>query len=133
MPKTWAQKLAASKAPHVVTLEKPFAGIPKGARLFIASPLYLDKILRTIPPGSLVELPELRARLAKDNSADATCPVTTSIFLRVVAEAALEQLATGAESTTIAPFWRVIAPASPIAKKLSCDSGFITMMRSGEF
>jgi hypothetical protein len=39
--KTWAEKMNA-KPPHHVVLDKDFAGIPKGAKLHISSPVSVD-------------------------------------------------------------------------------------------
>lgn len=132
MPKTWTQKLSGGKAPHVVTLEKAFAGVPVGARLFIASPLLLDRTIAALPRGSVQEVPALREQLARQHGADATCPVSTAIFLRIVAEAALERLGQGAAVSAITPFWRVIAPRTTLSAKLSCGDDFISLQREME-
>lgn len=132
MPKTWRQKLEGGKAPHVVQLESDFAGVPAGARLFIASPRLIDETIAAIPRGQTKEPVALRADLAATNGADATCPVSTAIFLRIVAEAALERIAAGANPAEVTPFWRVIAPGSKIAKKLTCDDAFLSLQRELE-
>jgi hypothetical protein len=48
------------------------------------------------------------------------CPVTTAIYLRVVAEAALQELAAGKAIDEVTPFWRVVTPDTKVAAKLSC-------------
>jgi hypothetical protein len=127
MPKSWDEKYRGAKPPHVTVLQKPFAGTGAGERLFIASPPLLDARIRAIPPGRTLDPVALRAELARENGAAATCPTSTAIFLRIVAERALERLA---EDPT--PFWRVIAPESPIARKLSCGPDFIRHRRALE-
>jgi hypothetical protein len=77
--KTWAEKMNA-KPPHHVVLEKDFAGIPKGAKLHISSPVEIAAELKTIPPGSILSIQAFRRRLAEKNKCDATCPVSTSIW-----------------------------------------------------
>ena len=104
----------------MTVLAKPFAGVGAGERLFIASPALLDERIRAIPAGHTRDPVTLRADLARENGAAATCPTSTAIFLRIVAERALERM--GADPT---PFWRVIAPDSPLARKLSCGPDFI--------
>ena len=69
------------------------------------------------------------ADLARVHGADRTCPLTTGIFLRIVAEAAWEELQAGADPGAITPFWRVIAPDSSLARKLACGTDFIAGMR----
>jgi hypothetical protein len=61
-----------------------------------------------------------------------TCPLTASIFARIAAEAALEDMAGGKPAEKITPFWRLIDPKSPIAKKLSCGPQFLAKMRRTE-
>ena len=72
----------------------------------------------------------MRKDIALAHNADVTCPVTTGIFLRIVAEFAYEQLKEG--KTNITPFWRVVNPRSDLAKKLACGPTFIQEMRALE-
>jgi len=129
MPKSWDQKFRGAKPAHVSLLAKPFAGVPAGARLFIASPPLLEERLRAIPPGQTQSVLALRETLAREHGAAATCPTSTAIFLRIIAERALERLAAGEQP---APFWRVIAPETPLARKLSCGPEFIRHQRALE-
>ncbi|MFY8162507.1 MAG: hypothetical protein ACOVNU_14325 [Candidatus Kapaibacteriota bacterium] len=46
--KTWLDKLNESKHPHIVKLEKPFAGIPAESNLFIPSPKLIDEYIQHI-------------------------------------------------------------------------------------
>jgi hypothetical protein len=126
MPKNWDQRYSGARPPHVAVLEKPYAGLKAGQRLFIADPPLLDGRIRAIPPGTLWDVATLRAELAREHGADATCPTSTAIFLRIVAERALEQ----AGDPT--PFWRVVAPDSPLAQKLSCGTDYIRHRRALE-
>lgn len=71
----------------------------------------------------------MRNELARRNGAQATCPVTTAIFLKVVAEVALADLDEGKPVERVVPFWRVIEPGSKIAKRLSCDDAMIEHLR----
>ncbi|MGK7867843.1 hypothetical protein [Falsiroseomonas sp. E2-1-a20] len=127
MPKSWEEKFHGARPPHVTVLAKPFAGLKQGALLFIASPAILDARLRAIPRGQTLDPATLRAELAREHGAEATCPASTGIFLRIVAERALAQ---PAEERT--PFWRVIAPESPLARKLSCGPDLIRHLRALE-
>ncbi|MFM1807658.1 MAG: hypothetical protein RLZZ242_383, partial [Bacteroidota bacterium] len=58
------------------------------------------------------------------------CPMTTSIFLRIVAEYNLEKMARN--ESEVAPFWRAIDPKSDLAKKLSCGPAFISSKKEEE-
>ena len=60
-----------------------------------------------------------------EHNADYTCPVTTGIFLRIVAEANYEKWQQGKALEEITPFWRVIEPNSALAKKLTFGQDFL--------
>lgn len=53
------------------------------------------------------------------------CPVTTAIYLRVVAEVGLRDLEEGKPMEAVVPFWRVVTPDTPVAKKLSCGPDYV--------
>jgi hypothetical protein len=114
-------------------LDRDFAGIPAGSRLLISCPIELEDYLRThVPAGTTKENQQVRRELAALHKADATCPVSTSIFLRTVAEAAWDELEAGKDIREVAPFWRVVDPKSPLAKKLRAGSGWIEQQRLAE-
>jgi hypothetical protein len=133
MPKpTWTDKLQRSHSSQLKRIDKAFADIPEGALMFIATPQIIDTFVREIPPGSQVSLKALRSELAVRHKGEFTCPVTTGIFLRIVAEAAWEQHQQGSHLEQLAPFWRVVEPDSPLAKKLACGADFIRDQRKRE-
>jgi hypothetical protein len=131
-PTPWLKKMQSKKAAKVVQLEKPFAGIPEGSKLLIATPQIFADYLDAIPKGETRSIVRVRNELARRHKANATCPVTTAIFLRIVAESALEELAAGRAVDQVHPFWRVIEPESTIGKKLSCDSEWLRLLRADE-
>jgi hypothetical protein len=131
-PKTWQDKIQA-KPPRTVVLDKDFAGVPAGARLLISCPLEVAHYLRTqVPPGETRAIQQMRRELARQHGADAACPVSTAIFLRTVAEAAWDQIEAGTAAAQVAPFWRVVEPSSPLAKKLRAGSEWIAQQRAAE-
>jgi hypothetical protein len=131
-PKTWTEK-RLTKPPHVVTLDKDFAGVPAGSRLLISCPIELENYLRQhVLCGSTKEIQQVRRELASLRGADATCPVSTAIFLRIIAEAAWDELESGRSVAEVAPFWRVVDPRSPLAKKLRAGSQWIEQQRLAE-
>ncbi|MDM4766607.1 hypothetical protein [Pelomonas sp. SE-A7] len=130
--KTWAEKLETGE-PHVEQLDRAFAGIPAGGRMLVSSPRELQAYLRrALRPGMTLDLPEVRARLARKHGADGTCPMSTSIFLRIVAEHAWDQLEAGTPIDRVTPFWRVVDPASPLALKLRAGPQWIAQQRAAE-
>lgn len=130
--KTWSEKLATGQ-PHVVTLDRAYAGMPVGGRMLVSSPLELQAYLRRqLRPGTRIDLAELRSRLARLHGADGCCPMSTSIFLRIVAEHAWDQLEAGVPIEQLAPFWRVVDPAGPLAAKLRAGPRWIQEQRRAE-
>jgi len=72
-----------------------------------------------------MSIADFRHKVADDHGCVGTCHLTTSIFIRIAAEAAREQLAAGASPADVTPFWRVVAPASPLAKKMLIDDAWL--------
>lgn len=101
-------------------MENPPKGLPKvergpaswgktfgGRKLLIATPLIVDEFVRKkVPIGKLVTITQIRKNLCKKFEADNTCPLTTGIFLRIVAETSEEDRKAGRKDPT--PYWRVI-------------------------
>jgi hypothetical protein len=120
--KSWEEKLNNGAKPEVKELGKAFGGFPVGAKMLIPTPLQFDQYVREIPAGEVRDAKSIRAELASRFDAETTCPVCTGLFLRIVAENALEKLESGTPKDQIAPFWRAIPADSPLAVKLSCGS-----------
>jgi hypothetical protein len=101
-----------------VRLDEDFASVPAGPLLLISSQLQMEDYLRTqIPMGTTHEIRQVRRELVAPHGADATCPVSTFFFLRTVAEAAWDEIQGGKATGDVVPFWRVVDPKSPLAKK----------------
>lgn len=132
MPKTWLEKFNSDKPSAVKVIDKKFADLPEGTKMLIATPKLVDEYVNHIPKGIEVSLKTMRLDLALEHNAENSCPVTTSIFLRIVSEVAIEKHQSGENLENITPFWRVINPKMPIAKKLSCGVNFITEQRKKE-
>jgi hypothetical protein len=130
MAMTWLQKYQKSKAPHVELLDKKFGGMQPGEKMLISSPQEIETYIRAIPVGRTVDIPTMRRELARKHGASGACPITTSMFTRIVGELALEAMARGERDVT--PFWRVVDPDSPIAQKLSCGPALIRQLRETE-
>jgi len=123
--KSWSEKLQQCKAPKVVILEKAWGGMSAGDKMYISSPLELDAAIRLLPPGEVMSIAELRHHLADEHGCAGTCHLTTSIFIRIAAESAREQLDAGASPADVTPFWRVVAAGSPLAKKMLVDDAWL--------
>lgn len=131
--KSWTDKVNdESKKFEVKRTDKKFADIPAGGKMLIATPKIIDNYVRQIPKGKSIDLLTMRKDLAAEFQAEYTCPVTSGIFLRIVAEAAYEQIQKGTPFSKVAPFWRVIDEKAPMNKKLSFGPDFVKKQRAKE-
>jgi hypothetical protein len=127
-PTDWRKRFNAAKAPHVVMLHADFAGVKAGNTMLISSPGEIANYVARIPQGEERTIERLRNELARKAGANAMCPVTTAIYLRVVAEVALRDLEEGKSLSEVVPFWRVVKPDSKLAKKLSCGPDHVALL-----
>ena len=100
--------------------------------MFVATPQIVDEYIRRIPFGETRTIVRLRNELARKHRCDAACPMSTSIFVRIAAEAALEDLAEGASTDEVTPFWRVLTSKDKITKKLAVDPDWVDQQRTLE-
>jgi hypothetical protein len=130
--KTWTEKLHCDKEPKIKRIDFNFADIPANSNMFIATPQIIDNYIKQIPKGKIVSVQTMRKDLAIENKADYTCPVTTGIFLRIVAEANFEKYQQTNSIKSITPFWRVVEPNSTLSEKLTFGKDFIIKQRQAE-
>ena len=109
------RKAQKTYQPQIKVLTTRFADMRVGQKMAIGTPELIAQIIQSIPKGSEWSLKQLRARLAQHLKADVACPVTTSIYLRIAIET---EVASG-RSRFRFPFWRAVAPKTPLFKKLT--------------
>lgn len=129
---SWAALAAKPRQTKRVRLDAAFAGIPAGAMLFVGTPDVVNHYIEKIPRGETRSIERMRRDIARNHRCDAMCPVSTAIFLRMVAERAWDEMQSGAPVERVTPFWRVIEPGSTIAKKLRADSAWLSHQRALE-
>jgi len=129
--KSWVNKMEQDHS-VVKVLDKDFADMKAGSIMYISNPRTIDSYIRSIPKGKSVDLKTMRKDLAIEHDAEVTCPITTGIFLRIVAEAANEQFQQGKSLNKITPIWRVINPNMTIATKLTFGTKLIAEQRKKE-
>lgn len=127
-PTDWRKRFTKAKLPHVVVLHTDFAGVKSGTTMLISSPSDIATYLTQIPKDETRTTAQLRNALAQNADAQSTCPVTTAIYLRVVAEVSLCDLEDGKQIDAVAPFWRVVTPDSKVAQKLSCGPEHVAQL-----
>ncbi len=105
--KTWREKLEKSEGlPKIVDVPPRWVRKYGSGKMLIPKPLDVDALIRKVAEGELTTQEQIRETLARDFEVDATCPLTTGIFLRIVAEVAEEDLSEGGKEVT--PYWRVL-------------------------
>lgn len=132
MKKTAIEKLNAKKDIKKVVMEKAFAGIQVGETMLVATPQIVAEYIRKIPYGKTKTIETMRKDLAKRQRCDGTCPMSTAIFVRIAAEAALEEMDAGKSVQEIIPFWRLVSGSDKVAKKLAIDPEWIDQQRELE-
>ncbi len=81
----------------------------------IARPLDVDAMVRRVRKGKVCTVKQIMEGLAEQYGTDAVCPMTTGIFLRIVAEAAEEDRAAGKKRIT--PYWRALKTDGKLNEK----------------
>lgn len=119
-PTDWRKRFNSAKEPHISILPSDFAGAKAGQTMLISSPGEIANYVTKIPKGEVRTAVRLRSDMAKKANAESMCPITASIFMRIVAEVALTDMAEGKGMAEVPPFWRAIEPKSKLAAKLSC-------------
>lgn len=130
--KSWTEKFNTKIKPEIKRIEKAFADIPENGLMLIATPQIIDTYINQIPKGKKINMQTLRKDLAIEHGAEYTCPVTTGIFLRIVAEKAYEQFQTTKSLNKVTPFWRLIEQNSNLAQKLSFGQDFLIEQQKNE-
>jgi hypothetical protein len=106
--KTAWEKMKCGKSPKIVEDYKD-------GPMLISSPEEIEGEVAKIPQGHVITLTQLRDELARQHGAALTCPMTTAIFLNVVARAHVErEEETGRPGV---PWWRVLRPNGKLNDK----------------
>ncbi len=132
MKLTACDNFRKKRAPKRVMLDKNFAGVKAGQMLYVGTPQIVADYIAAIPEGETADIIKLRNQLARRNKCDAMCPVSTAIFLRIVADFAIAEMDAGKTPSEVIPFWRVIQPSDKVATKLAIDPQWIADQRALE-
>jgi len=113
--KSWREKLENQDHSKIVEIPPRMTKKFGQGRMLIPKPLDVDSLIRKTKKGKLITVAEIRSRLARDNGVDVACPLTTGIFIRIVAEASQEDFRNGKKRIT--PYWRVIRDDGSLNEK----------------
>ena len=117
-PRAKRSVAAPAPAPHVKVLVAPKGPAYPEGRMLVSSPDEMATVLRWIPRGRVLTLGTLRAYLAARHDADYTCPMSTGLFLRRLANAAETGDDSGAGAVGPIPTWRVVHDDGKLLAKL---------------
>jgi hypothetical protein len=104
--KSWREKMDNPNLPKFVAMLPNMRKRFGAGAMLVPSPREVEACMRSVPRGSVTTPSRIRELLAAKYSVEATCPLTTGIFVRIAAEAAEEDARAG--KTRIAPYWRVV-------------------------
>lgn len=129
--KSWEEKFNKKPEFEIKKIDRSIWGFHAGSKMLIPSPKIIQDYINLSEVGCKLDVQIMRNDLAIELGADFTCPMTTGIFLRIVAEFNYEKLHRN-EKKSICPFWRIIDPKSKLAKKLSFGEEIIIEKRAAE-
>ncbi len=114
--KSWQEKLADSKdLPKVVEITGKMSTRWGTGSVCIPAPIEVDGIMKEIPKGKLITVNKIREIVARKHGATIGCPITTGIFIGIVARAAEEAAAEG--KANITPYWRTLKSKGELNEK----------------
>jgi hypothetical protein len=118
MAKSALQKLNAVQEARIVRKLPPRVAHwgPPGASMVISTPREIEEVTLSIRKGKLMTLNGLRQVIAKRHQTTITCPVTTGIFLGIVAKAMAEREMMGVKK--VAPWWRIVKTDGSLNDKM---------------
>lgn len=105
--KSWKEKMEERTKGEIKQTDK--------GMMYISYPREIEKVIRSIPKGKLITTEQIVKKFTKQYKVDFTCPLTTGIFVSIVANYAEEQKESGAKE--LVPYWRVIKPKGYIYDK----------------
>lgn len=111
----WRSKLERDEVHKVVEIPPRMQKQWGEGSMAIARPLDVDAEIRKIRSGKLATVKQVMTRLAEAYGVNAMCPMTTGIFVRIVAEVAEEDRADGKKRIT--PYWRLLKTDGKLNEK----------------
>lgn len=82
-----------------------------GSRMYFASPIDYDTVMRRVPFGKLLTVGIIRDYFAKQNGADLTDPMTAGIFVSIAAWASFQR------REDEMPYWRTLKANGELNEK----------------
>jgi hypothetical protein len=132
LERTWNDRLEESTGIDIRPVPEGRRSMTPGKPMLYPSARMINEVIREIPSGRSVTPRELRRELARRHDVEYTCPVTTTMMLRVVIEAANEEHGRGAPLADVTPVWRVLDKRASALRGLTFDPGYLLDERARE-
>ncbi len=104
-------------------------GVMVDQTMLLPSAEAIARQILAVPVGETRSLADLRAALALQYGAEATCPATTQRMIKIVAAKSVTDHQAGRQAV---PFWRVVDPDKPNGQRLPGGRDFIVARRKDE-
>ncbi len=111
--KSWAEKL--DRPAKLVTIRPKFQKRYGRGKMLVPAPRDVEALIRKTPRGKLTTSAEIGDKLAHAAGAKCSCPMTTGIFIWMIAQAAEANARAG--KSRITPYWRVVRPDGSLNEK----------------
>jgi len=105
--KSWKEKIDEIKEPQRKLT-------PKGM-MYISTPAEIAEIIKKVKKGKLITTKIITDKLKEKHKVDFTCPLTTGIFVSIIANYCEDELGKGKKS--VPPYWRVLKPNGSLYDK----------------
>lgn len=113
--KSWREKLDGVPEPKIVPIPPHMLKRHGSGTMLIPRGRDVEAVIKTVPSGKLITPPVIAIRLARKAKTNIANLVVIGIFIRITAEASVEDLRAG--KARIAPYWRVVREDGTLYEK----------------
>jgi len=113
--KSWKEKLEKEGLPKIVKLKDKLKRRFKADEMVVPSPREIQEVMNKVPKGKLITQERIREILSEKHGVRVCCPMTTGIFVWIIANAAEEERAKGKKKIT--PYWRTLKKDGTLNEK----------------
>ena len=113
----WREKLDQPSAPRLVRATDAGSERFRAGSMLVPTPRLIQEVLRSVPAGQFITMSALRQKLAEAHAADYTCPLSTGMFLRIVAEAAEEASNDPLRAVDAVAWWRCVRDDGQLSER----------------
>jgi hypothetical protein len=113
--KSWREKLDGVPEAKIIPIPPQMVKRHGYGTMLIVRGRDVEAVIKKVPRGKLITPPVIAIRLARAAGTNIANLVVIGIFIRITAEAAVEDMRAG--KSRIAPYWRVVRPDGTLYEK----------------